>query len=69
MGVGSGVFILTGKGTGMTGPSVSLAFALAGLVVIFLAAVLAVFGAAVPRAGETYVYPSRILSPWRTIAV
>lgn len=36
----------------MTGPSVSLALALAGLAVIFFAAVLAVFGAAMPRAGE-----------------
>jgi Amino acid transporters len=68
--IGSGVFILTGKGAGMTGPSVSLAFALAGLAVIFFAAVLAVFGAAMPRAGGTYVYPSRILSPfWGTIVV
>ncbi len=61
--IGGGVFVLTGIVYEMTGPALPLAYALAAVPVFVSMLPLAMLGAALPTAGASYVYPSRMVSP------
>ncbi len=61
--IGAGVFVLTGMAIGFTGPSVSLAYILAVVPVVFMMLSLAMLGSALPTTGGNYKYASRLFSP------
>lgn len=61
--VGSGIFLLPGLAAEITGPSVMLAFLLAGLVVLPAALSKAEMATAMPEAGGTYLYVDRAMGP------
>jgi amino acid transporter/nucleotide-binding universal stress UspA family protein len=62
--VGSGIFVLPGLATKIGGPSVVLAYLLAGLVVLPAALSKAEMATAMPEAGGTYLYVDRALGPF-----
>ncbi len=62
--LGSGVFVLPGFAAGIAGPYVSLAFLLAGLMVLPAVLSKAELATAMPVAGGTYVYIDRAMGPW-----
>jgi len=62
--LGSGLFVLPGLATGMTGPSVWLAYLVAGLLVLPAALSKAELGTAMPTSGGTYVYIDRAFGPF-----
>ena len=61
--LGSGIFVLPGLAAAKTGPSVWLAYVLAGLCVLPAAACKAELSTAMPTSGGTYVYIDRIFGP------
>lgn len=61
--LGSGIFVLPGLAAAKTGPSVWLAYVLAGLCVFPAAACKAELSTAMPESGGTYVYVDRIFGP------
>jgi amino acid transporter/mannitol/fructose-specific phosphotransferase system IIA component (Ntr-type) len=61
--LGSGIFVLPGLAAAKTGPSVWLAYALAGLIVLPAAMSKAELGTAMPTAGGTYIYIERTFGP------
>jgi len=61
--LGSGIFVLPGLAAAKTGPSVWLAYVLAGLCVVPAAACKAELATAMPQSGGTYVYIDRIFGP------
>jgi len=61
--LGSGIFVLPGIASGITGPSVSLAFLLAALSVLPAALSKAELATAMPTSGGTYVYLERTFGP------
>lgn len=61
--IGGGVFVFTGIVYEITGPALPLAYALAAVPVFISMLPLAMLGAALPTAGASYVYPSRMVSP------
>ena len=61
--LGSGIFVLPGLAAAKTGPSVWLAYVLAGLCVFPAAACKAELATAMPTSGGTYVYIDRIFGP------
>lgn len=61
--IGAGIFVLTGMGIKFTGPSVTLAFLVAAVPIIFLLLVVAMLGSALPTTAGTYMYASRLFSP------
>jgi APA family basic amino acid/polyamine antiporter len=61
--LGSGIFVLPGLAAAKTGPSVWLAYVLAGLCVFPAAACKAELATAMPQSGGTYVYIDRIFGP------
>lgn len=62
--LGTGVFVSVAIATGVTGPSVVLAIALAALVAICNGLSSAQLAAAHPVSGGTYEYAYRLLNPW-----
>ncbi|MEN8040124.1 MAG: APC family permease, partial [Actinomycetota bacterium] len=61
--IGSGIFVLPGLAFKIAGPSVVLAFFLAGLVVVPAALSKAEMATAMPEAGGTYLYIDRAMGP------
>ncbi|MBT3221621.1 MAG: amino acid permease, partial [Proteobacteria bacterium] len=61
--LGSGIFVLPGMAASITGPSVWLAYLVAGLCVLPAALSKAELGTAMPTSGGTYVYLDRALGP------
>jgi basic amino acid/polyamine antiporter, APA family len=61
--LGSGIFVLPGLAAAKTGPSVWLAYVLAGVCVFPAAACKAELATAMPMSGGTYVYVDRIFGP------
>ncbi|MDX1612000.1 MAG: APC family permease, partial [Candidatus Thermoplasmatota archaeon] len=61
--IGSGIFILPALAIPITGPSVILAYILAGLVVLPAALAKSEMATAMPRSGGTYLYIDRAMGP------
>ena len=61
--LGSGIFVLPGLAAGLTGPSVWLAYVVAGLCVLPAALSKAGLATAMPSSGGTYVYVERTFGP------
>ena len=61
--IGSGIFVLPGLAFKITGPSVVIAFFLAGVVVLPAALSKAEMATAMPEAGGTYLYVDRAMGP------
>ena len=61
--IGSGIFVLPGLAFKIAGPSVVLAFFLAGIVVLPAALSKAEMATAMPEAGGTYLYIDRAMGP------
>ena len=61
--IGSGIFVLPGLAAKKTGPSVILAYLLAGLIVLPAAVSKAEMATAMPEAGGTYLYIDRAMGP------
>lgn len=61
--IGSGIFVLPGLAFKIAGPSVVLAFFLAGIVVLPAALSKAEMATAMPQAGGTYLYIDRAMGP------
>ncbi|MFB6236376.1 MAG: amino acid permease [Halopenitus sp.] len=61
--IGSGIFVLPGLAAKKTGPSVVLAYLLAGLLVMPAALSKAEMATAMPEAGGTYLYIDRAMGP------
>ncbi len=61
--IGSGIFVLPGLAFKIAGPSVVLAFFLAGLVVLPAALSKAEMATAMPEAGGSYLYIDRAMGP------
>ena len=61
--VGSGIFVLPGLAAAKTGPSVILAYLLAGLIVLPAALSKAEMATALPEAGGTYLFIDRAMGP------
>ena len=61
--IGSGIFVLPGLAFKIAGPSVVLAFFLAGIVVIPAALSQSEMATAMPEAGGTYLYIDRAMGP------
>ena len=59
----SGIFVLPGVAYGITGPSVSLAFLVAGICIIPAVLSKAELATAMPKSGGTYVYIDRAFGP------
>ena len=59
----SGIFVLPGVAFGITGPSVSLAFFVAGICIIPAVLSKAELATAMPKSGGTYVYIDRAFGP------
>jgi APA family basic amino acid/polyamine antiporter len=62
--IGSGVIALTGIAIGMTGPSVTIAFFAAALLVIISSVLYMLAGATIPSIGAFYVWPARLCNGW-----
>lgn len=61
--LGSGIFVLPGLAAAMTGPSVWIAYLLAGICVLPAALSKSELGTAMPTSGGTYVYIERAFGP------
>ncbi|WP_231186724.1 amino acid permease [Haladaptatus sp. DYF46] len=61
--IGSGIFVLPGLAAAKTGPSVILAYLLAGLIVLPAALSKAEMATAIPEAGGTYLFIDRAMGP------
>ncbi|MDH3540230.1 MAG: universal stress protein [Acidimicrobiia bacterium] len=61
--IGSGIFVLPGLAAKITGPSVMLAFLIAGVVVLPAALSKSEMATAMPEAGGTYLYIDRAMGP------
>ncbi|MFB6137392.1 MAG: amino acid permease [Halobacteriaceae archaeon] len=61
--VGSGIFVLPGIAATKTGPSVVLAYLMAGVIVLPAALSKAEMATAMPEAGGTYLYIDRAMGP------
>jgi amino acid transporter/nucleotide-binding universal stress UspA family protein len=61
--IGSGIFVLPGKAAKIAGPSVILAYLLAGVLVLPAALSKSEMATAMPEAGGTYLYIDRALGP------
>ncbi|MGC8850621.1 MAG: APC family permease [Candidatus Micrarchaeia archaeon] len=61
--IGAGVFVLIGLATGMSGPAIVLAVALAGFVSFVTALSYAEISSAIPAEGGEYEYAYRLVSP------
>ena len=61
--IGSGIFVLPGIAAKKTGPSVILAYLLAGLIVLPAALSKSEMATAMPEAGGTYLYIDRAMGP------
>ncbi|HIA01737.1 MAG TPA: amino acid permease, partial [Myxococcales bacterium] len=61
--LGSGIFVLPGLAAGMTGPSVWLAYIVAGVCVLPAALSKAELSTAMPTSGGSYVYIERTFGP------
>ncbi|WP_022836493.1 amino acid permease [Salisaeta longa] len=61
--VGSGLFVLPGLAAAKTGPSIIVAYVLAGLIVLPAALSKAEMATAMPDAGGTYLYIDRAMGP------
>ena len=61
--IGSGIFVLPGLAFKIAGPSVILAFFLAGIVVLPAALSKSEMATAMPQAGGTYLYIDRAMGP------
>ncbi len=61
--IGSGIFILPGLAMAEAGPSVVLAFVVAGLLVLPAAVSIAELGTAMPEAGGDYIFIERGMGP------
>jgi len=62
--IGAGVIALTGIAIGMTGPSVTIAYFGAALLVIISSVLYMVAGASIPSIGAFYVWPARLVNGW-----
>lgn len=62
--LGSGIFVLPGMAAAIAGPSVSLSYLLAGLMVFPALLSKAELASAMPVSGGTYVYIDRSMGPW-----
>jgi amino acid transporter/nucleotide-binding universal stress UspA family protein len=61
--IGSGIFVLPGLAAELSGPSVILAYVLAGIVVLPAALAQSEMSTAMPRAGGTYLYIDLAMGP------
>jgi basic amino acid/polyamine antiporter, APA family len=59
--VGTGIFVLTGKGAGLAGPAVILSFALCGVICACAALCYAEMATMMPVAGSAYTYSYAVL--------
>ncbi|MBT7153402.1 MAG: amino acid permease [Deltaproteobacteria bacterium] len=62
--IGAGVIALTGVAIGMTGPSVTIAYFGAALLVLIASALYMMAGATLPSIGAFYVWPARLCNGW-----
>lgn len=62
--LGSGIFVLPGLAAAKTGPSVWLAYLVAGLCALPTALSKSELATAMPASGGSYVYLDRIFGPW-----
>lgn len=60
--IGAGIFVVSGMGAKLAGPSVIAAFFIGGLVALLSAFSSAELAAAIPREGATYEYARRLIS-------
>ena len=68
--IGAGIFVLFGVAMKETGPAVPLAFLIAFVPIMLVMLSLAMIGSAIPCAGGTYRYSSRLVSPgWAFLGV
>lgn len=61
--IGSGIFVLPGLAAGKAGPSVILAYFLAGLIVLPAALAKSEMATAMPESGGTYLFIDRAMGP------
>src|SRR4051794_31396146 len=54
--IGTGIFVIIGEAIGLTGPSIVISFALAGITCVFSALSYAELASAVPVSGSAYTY-------------
>jgi basic amino acid/polyamine antiporter, APA family len=54
--IGTGIFVIIGEAIGMTGPSVIISFAIAGITCIFSALSYAELASSIPVSGSAYTY-------------
>ncbi|WFB09570.1 amino acid permease [Streptomyces sp. LX-29] len=62
--IGAGLFVSSGLGIAAAGPSIVLAYALSGLLVMLVMRMLGEMSAANPASGSFSVYAERALGPW-----
>lgn len=68
--IGAGIFVLVGVAMQETGPALPLAFLIAFVPIMLVMLSLAMLGSAIPCAGGTYRYSSRLVSPgWAFLGV
>ncbi|MFD7918255.1 amino acid permease [Streptomyces sp. NPDC059740] len=66
--IGAGLFVGSGAGIAAAGPSVVLAYALSGLLVMLVMRMLGELAAADPASGTFSVYAERAIGPWAGFA-
>ncbi|MEV4437291.1 amino acid permease [Streptomyces sp. NPDC049585] len=62
--IGAGLFVGSGAGIAAAGPSIVLAYAVSGLLVMFVMRMLGEMSAANPASGSFSVHADRALGPW-----
>src|SRR6478735_2061065 len=66
--IGAGLFVGSGAGIASAGPSIVLAYALSGLLVMFVMRMLGEMSAANPASGSFSVHAERAIGPWAGFA-
>ncbi|MET7856701.1 amino acid permease [Streptomyces sp. NPDC005318] len=66
--IGAGLFVGSGAGIASAGPSIVLAYALSGLLVMFVMRMLGEMSAADPASGSFSVHAERAIGPWAGFA-
>ncbi|NJP82589.1 amino acid transporter, partial [Streptomyces sp. AA8] len=62
--IGAGLFVGSGAGIAAAGPSIVLAYAASGLLVMFVMRMLGEMSAANPASGSFSVHADRAIGPW-----
>lgn len=62
--IGAGLFVGSGAGIASAGPSIVVAYAISGLLVMFVMRMLGEMSAANPASGSFSVHAERAIGPW-----